>query len=375
MVGASPQDAAQRPAVLVGGMTANEGGKEAFILSAFRLLKDRYDFTFLTDRDAIAHAEELRAGGARIVRVPDRRGHPLAHLRAVNRVVRQGRFHAVWLHQTVVNSLEPLVAARRAGVPVRILHSHSSANMSGRISGVLHHLQRPLVGGCANRRYACSAEAAQWFFGSSPWTFVPNIFDPRPFTFDPVRRQRVRAELGLAPQTTAIIHVARLGPAKNHLFDLGIMSHLRQMGTDAHLLLCGQGPYAQDLRQRVEQAGLSRSVSFLGARSDVADLLQGADVMILPSTFEGLPYTALEAQAAGLPLLMSQAVSASARVGGQVEVLDLARGPQPWAQRITELAGSAHARGPNAIAGSAFDTATALARFERLLRCDETAGS
>ncbi|WP_280527797.1 glycosyltransferase [Actinomyces bowdenii] len=375
MVGASPQDAAQRPAVLIGGMTANEGGKEAFILSAFRLLKDGYDFTFLTDRDAIAHAEELRTGGARIVRVPERRHHPLEHLRAVTRVVRQGRYHAVWLHQTVVNSLEPLVAARRAGIPVRILHSHSSANMSGRISGVLHHLQRPLVSGCANRRYACSAEAAQWFFGSSPWTFVPNILDPRPFTFDPVRRRRMRTELGLGPQTTAIIHVARLGPAKNHVFDLGIMSHLRRMGTDAHLLLCGQGPYAQDLERRVDEAGLRSCVSFLGARSDVADLLQAADVMILPSTFEGLPYTALEAQAAGLPLLMSQAVSASARVGGVVEILDLAQGPQPWARRIAELSASPHARGPNAVIGSAFDAGSARPRFERLLRCDEAAGS
>ena len=375
VAGAVPTNAAARPAVLIGGMTANAGGKEAFILSAFRLLNDRYDFTFLSDRATIAHAEELRAAGARIVRVPDRRGHPAAHVREVGRVVREGRFHAVWLHQTVVNSLEPLIAARRASVPVRILHSHSSANMSGRVSGILHHLQRPLVGLCANRRYACSAEAARWVFGASPWTFVPNVLDPRPFTFDPARRRRTRAELGLDEGSTAIIHVARLGPAKNHRFDLGIMTHLRAMGVDAHLLLCGDGPYRQDLVQRAQQAGLSRRVRFLGARGDVPDLLQAADVMILPSTFEGLPYTALEAQAAGLPLLMSRAVSSSARVGGTIEVLDLEAGPRPWAQRIAELGGPQGVRGPNAIAGSLFDASTARPRFERLLRADEEAES
>lgn len=374
MLGATAQDTARRPAVLIGGMTANAGGKEAFILSTFRLLRDRYDFTFLTDRQAVAHAEELRAGGARIVRVPDRRGHPAAHMRQVSQVVRAGRFHAVWLHQTVVNSLEPLIAARRAGVPVRILHSHSSANMSGRISGVLHHLQRPLVGRCANRRYACSAEAAHWFFGSSPWTFVPNVFDPRPFTFDPARRSRMRAALGLGPRTIAIIHVARLGPAKNHRFDLEIMTRLRAMGAQARLLLCGEGPYRQELSQRAAQAGLEEHISFLGARSDVPDLLQAADVMILPSTFEGLPYTALEAQAAGLPLLMSQAVSSSARVGGRVEVLDLAQGPRAWAGRIAGLGAQQPTRGANAIIGSPFDLSTALPRFERLLRADGAGG-
>ncbi|WP_034515649.1 glycosyltransferase [Actinomyces slackii] len=348
-------------------MTANAGGKEAFILSAFHLLRDRYQVTFLIDRPTIAHQDELVAAGARIVRVPSRREHPLAFLREVRATVRQGRFHAVWLHQTVVNTLEPLVLARLAGVPVRILHSHSSANMSGRLSGILHRLQRPLVRLCANRRYACSAEAAQWMFGRASWTFVPNVFHAAAFSFDAERRASMRAALGLAPSTTAIIHVARLGPAKNHVFDLGIMSELRRMGVDAQLLLCGDGPYRDDLVQRVERAGLSDCVTFLGARSDVPDLLHAADAMILPSTFEGLPYTALEAQAAGLPLLMSQAVSASARVGGTVEVLDLAEGPGPWAQRIAALAACGAPRGGNAVEGSPFDAAVAGPRFAELL--------
>ncbi|AYD90108.1 glycosyltransferase family 1 protein [Actinomyces sp. 2119] len=351
-------------------MTENAGGKEAFILSAFRLLKDSYSFTFLVDRDDVAHQEELLALGARIARVPARRQHPIGYVRAVSRLVRTGGFHAVWLHQTVISSIEPLVAARAVGVPVRVLHSHSSANMSGRVSGILHHLQRPLTGLYANRRYACSAEAAQWLFGDTAWTFVPNIFDPDPFSFDADRRARVRRQLGLHPQERAVVHVARLGPAKNHAFDLRIMEELRAMGVRAQLLLCGDGPYRENLAADVQRMSLDHMVTFLGPRKDVPDLLQAADVMILPSTFEGLPYTALEAQAAGLPLLLSQAVSTSAQVGGQVTVLDLARGPAPWAQAIAAVDPGASPRRPNAVKGSPFDAGTALPRFQELLAAD-----
>ncbi len=351
-------------------MTENAGGKEAFILSAFRLLRDSYSFTFLVDRDAVAHQEELLAAGARIARVPARRQHPVGYVRAVSRLVRAGGFYAVWLHQTVISSIEPLVAARAAGVPVRVLHSHSSANMSGRLSGVLHRIQRPLTGLYANRRYACSAEAAQWLFGNAPWTFVPNIFDPAPFSFDADRRAHVRRQLGLHPQERAVIHVARLGPAKNHAFDLRIMEALRAMGVHARLLLCGDGPYREDLAADVQRLSLDDMVTFLGPRKDVPDLLQAADVMILPSTFEGLPYTALEAQAAGLPLLLSQAVSTSAQVGGQVTVLDLAGGAVPWARAIASLDPRAHLARPNAVKGSPFDAGAALPRFQGLLAAD-----
>ncbi|MDO5093445.1 MAG: glycosyltransferase [Propionibacteriaceae bacterium] len=360
-----------RPAVLVGGLTGSPGGKEAFILAAFRLLRHRYAFTFLADRDVIAHEAELVASGAQVVRVASRRRHPFRFLRDVHQVIQRGRFHAVWLHQTVISTIEPLLFARWAGVPVRILHSHSSANMSGRVSGLLHRLQRPLARRLANRRFACSAEAARWFFGHAAWTFVPNVFDPAPFTFDATCRTNMRRALGLADDELAVIHVARLGPAKNHAFSLQVMAELQRLGIPACLLLSGDGPYRTALEAAAAQAGLTGCVRFLGQRSDVPDLLQAADVMILPSTFEGLPYVALEAQAAGLPLLLSEAVSVSADAGGDVRFVPLVEGPQKWARLIATVTSSPPNRGRNVIIGSDFDATAAQPRFEALLAVGE----
>lgn len=359
--------AAVRPRILVGGMTDNPGGKEKYILSAIEAIRSGADFVVLSDIDRVAFQDELEAWGVEVARVPHRRKDPLGHLRGLWRLIRDGRFQTVWLHQTVISSLEPLLFAALRRVPNRALHSHSSRNMSGRLSGILHAIQRPFAPLVANRRLACSDEAAKWFFPFAKWTFAPNAFDVAPFDFDPDRRSRVREALGLPDTAQAILHVARLGPAKNHAFDIEIMRVVRERGDNAILLLCGDGPYREDLERAVHEAGLGDHIRFLGVRSDVPDLLQAADAAILPSTFEGLPYTALEAQAAGLPILLSDAVSTRAEAGGDVVWLPIDQGPGPWVEALAALRARPATPRVNAIRGTRFDMAEASQHFNALL--------
>ncbi len=349
--------ATSKPRLLLGGMTENQGGKEAFIMNAFHRLKDRYDCWFIADR-SIAYADEITEAGGTIVRVAPRGSAPLRYLRDLDRLIRDNHFTAVWLNQTVVNSIEPLVIARRHGVPYRILHSHSSRNMGSRLTGALHTLQRPLVPLVANRRFACSQPAAEWFFGKRSYTFIPNLFGAASFTFDATRRAEMRAELGFADETLVVAHVARLGPEKNHAFSLEILTALLARDAEAVLVLVGDGPLRDDIRHRVEEAGLSSRVQFLGMRDDVDGILQASDALILPSHFEGLPFTALEGQAAGLPVILSSAVTREADASPLATFLSLEAGPQAWADGILRaVEANDRSAGGNPLVGTPFDSA------------------
>lgn len=349
--------ATSKPRLLLGGMTENQGGKEAFIMNAFHSLKGRFDCWFIADR-SIAYADEIAEAGGTIVRVAPRGSSPLRYLRDLDHLIRDNHFTAVWLNQTVVNSIEPLVIARRHGVPYRILHSHSSRNMGSRLTGMLHALQRPLVPLVANRRFACSKPAAEWFFGKRPYTFIPNLFDAASFTFDEAKRAEMRAELGIADENLVVVHVARLGPEKNHVFSLEVLSALLVRDADAVLVLVGDGPLREDIRHRAGEAGHSSRVQFLGMRDDVDGILQASDVLILPSHFEGLPFTALEGQAAGLPVVLSTAVTREADASPLARFLPLEDGPDAWADGILQAVDTNMRRSNgNPLVGTPFDSA------------------
>lgn len=353
--------------VLVGGMTENQGGKELFILGLLRALSPVADCTVLVDRSKIAFRDEIAGAGASIVQVHARGAHPFRYLRDLRRVFKKGHYDAIWFNQTVINSLEPMVFARLNSIPVRILHSHSSSNMGSRLTGLLHHWQRPLASLVVNHRFACSEEAASWFFPRQSWTFVPNGFDVGKYTFDRSTREQVRKGLGLSPATKAIVHVARLGPAKNHAFDVSLMESLLQSDQDVHLLLVGDGPYRKGLERLVREHTLQGHISFLGARKDVPELLSAADIAILPSTFEGLPYTVLEAQAAGLPILVSDIVSERCDVSNLAVRIPLSDGPDRWAQVLIDLIHEERDRDHNPVLGTVFDITVASSVYRDLL--------
>lgn len=356
-----------KPRVLLGGMTANAGGKESFILSVFEALRHDYECWFLTDREIYREEEIVSAGGI-IARVTPRGSSPLAYLRDLKTLFEQTRFDVVWMNQTVVNSLEPLWFARRRGVPVRALHSHSSRNMGGRLTGVLHHLQRPFVGQVANRSYACSEPAAKWFFRRRPYVFVPNFFDVAKFSYQSRVRSQVRTQLQLSPDAVVLTQVAHFGAVKNHGFTLKVLEHLVEMGVKAQLLFVGEGPQRSQIEQEVRNRGLAGRVMFLGMRDDVDRLLQASDALLLPSFFEGLPYVALEAQASGLPTVLSTSVTREVALTPLAQFVSLEAGATAWAARVMAVVHAVdRERAGDPLSGSPFDIRQARATLHAIL--------
>lgn len=127
-------------------------------------------------------------------------------------------------------------------------------------------------------------------------------------------RIRLRRELNIPAETPVIGITGRLSPEKGHYTLLKAMPQIRQQCPQAVLVVAGDGPTRPVCQQIIDDLELHKAVRLLGNRSDVPDILEAVDVIAVPSSREGLAYSALEAMAAGRPVV-------AFAVGGMVELL------------------------------------------------------
>ena len=260
-------------------------------------------------------------------------------------------------------SLSYLQIARRAGVPVRIAHSHNT--------DLRKSLTRPLklaVHAWAKERYtreatalwACSRDAASFLFSKSElsqkgFQYIPNGIDTERFRFDPAIRETVRTKLKLSGMFV-IGNVGRLCCQKNQDFLLDVFEELLKRNLDSRLLLVGEGEDKTGLMRKAHRLGIAEKVLFYGTTDHVERLLWAMDVFTFPSRFEGLGIAAVEAQAAGLPVLCSKEIPPEAIVTDQAIQLELSAGPSVWAERVLELRAVDRETGAETIAAAGFDT-------------------
>lgn len=225
--------------------------------------------------------------------------------------------------------------AQKYGVPVRIAHCHGAGlrNSPGvALKLKLHELGKRLWSGCATTRLACSRQAAEFLFPKGmSYEWIPNGIDAARFCFQAEGRGAVRRELGIE-EDTLLGTVGRLSAEKNQGFLLKVLREVKAKAPNAVLLLVGGGQMEEALRQRAEETGVSDSVIFYGESPRIPELLWAMDVFLFPSTTEGLGIAAVEAQAAGLPVVCSEHIPGEALVTEGVTRLPLSAGAGAWAE-------------------------------------------
>lgn len=248
--------------------------------------------------------DEIESMGCQLHIAPSRLRHPIRYIRFASRLIRENSYAVVHAHGNSCTLAIDLLAARLGGARVRIAHSH---NTTCRFT-LLHYLLLPLFNRLYTHAFACGEEAGLWMFRRRPFSVIPNAIDTRQFAADAEARSAVRAEFGFG-DALVLGHISNFVPAKNPLFLLEVLEEVRGKGADCRLLLVGDGPMRAELEARARTMNLSDYVCFTGARADVAQLYQAMDAFLLPSLYEGFPTVALEAQCAGLPVVMSDAVT------------------------------------------------------------------
>ena len=328
--------------VLTVGMTSTAGGVENFLMSyCGRIDKSRVRFDFLSRYEEAAYPEKRREIGRTWV-IPRRSEDPVKYYREIRAFfeAHAKEYDVIWDNECMFNDMTPLALAAEYGIPVRIAHSHTPQNMdpslAGKARGTLHRAQRRSLARYANVLWACSEESAKWACPAMdlPFTIVPHAIEAEKYRFDASVRAEVRAHYGLT-DCLVVGHVGRLQYQKNQTFLLEAFQRLHVREPRARLVLVGEGPNLLDLEAKAVSLGVEQEVLFLGQRDDVPRLLQAFDLFAMPSRFEGLGMAAVEAQAAGLTCLLSDAFPREAAITKNVTFLP-PEDPDLWAERMLD---------------------------------------
>lgn len=229
--------------------------------------------------------------------------------------------------------------AKKLGVPVRIASARGSLQAES-LKNFLRNIVKLPVNFYATHKFAVSKLAGEWLFGkkavkNGEVEIERNSINTKQFAFSPEVRDKIRAELKLK-NDLAIIHVGNFVPVKNHLFLIKVFNEILKLNNNARLLLVGGGDN-EPVKALAEELGILDKINFLGVRNDVSRLLQAGDIFIFPSFHEGFPGAVLEAEASGLPCLVSNSVTDEVKLSDNVLMLPLSKGAEFWAQKALEM--------------------------------------
>lgn len=300
------------------------GGSQAMIMSLLRNInRSEIMFDFIIDHPEYKdYKEEVLALGAKIYEMPTFRGTNLFQIKKSWNAFFDGHPEYKILHSHVRSYASLYIPiAKRHGVKT-IIHSHSTSNGDGVKALVKNALQYPLRFQ-ADYLMACSNEAGEWLYGKRAcqkpnYLFFPNAIDTERFRYDQKKATCYRKKWGLDGKFV-VGHVGRFHIAKNHLFLLDAFANVCEKRSDAMLLLVGDGELRGEIENRIRELKIENRVILTGNRNDVSELMQMMDIFVFPSTWEGLPVSVIEAQANGLPCLISD------RITKEVDVSELVK--------------------------------------------------
>lgn len=334
------------------------GGLENLLMNYYRNIdRSKIQFDFLTHVDIHQDfEEEIAALGGRLYRLPRLNPLSISYRRKLRCFFAEHpEYRIVHSHLDCLSAI-PLKAAKQCGVPVRLAHSHSSSVVRN-WKMLLKYLYRPLIPRYATDLFACGEKAGAWMFQSNPFRVLSNAVDAKLFRFDPSAALRIREKLGLG-KAFVVGHVGQFRQEKNHLFLLDTFAEVLQRDPDSRLMLVGKGPQMEPAMEKADTLGIRDQVLFLGARPDIPELMQAMDVFVLPSLYEGLPVTMIEAQASGLPCVISDGVPLECKLTDAVTQVPLAEAADRWAEAILSQKNHERHDGCDAIAAAGFDIGT-----------------
>lgn len=324
---------------IVGSM--NAGGAETFLMKVYRQLdKTKYQMDFaVAVQEKGFYDDEIVSMGGKIFHITPKSEGVIKNFNSIMRLVRDEKYQYVLrTSQHSLSALE-LLAAWMGGAKTRVFRSSNSNTTTGGGPDLkLHKLCMFMPRWFANVRIAPSTEAAEFMFGkgcvsNGKAQIVHNGIDLNLYRYSDENRRSVRTEFGVEDKYV-VGHVGRFNQQKNHKKIIEIFAELKHENPNAVLILVGKGELEEDIRKLVRDRGLEDSVIFSGVRSDVPRLLCGMDVFIFPSLYEGMPNTVIEAQATGLPCVISDTITREANVTNIVEYVCLESSAKIWAKKI-----------------------------------------
>lgn len=301
--------------------------------------RDGLNYTFPVYADIHPRLkEELNALGSTIT-VPDRKRDVKGYIAQLYRILGEG-YDVLHVHGNSGTMLIETALAKLRGVKKVIVHAHSTSTNHPLANAVMKY---PMMF-MADERLACSKAAGEWLYGKRTYMVLNNAIDIGKYRFDAQNRKHYREEFDIKDEEFLIGHIGHFTPQKNHFFLLDVFKAYHSLNPNTKLLLIGDGPDQPRVKEMAKDLGIWNQVIFAGRRSDAACIYSAMDLFLLPSRREGLPLVMVEAQANGLPMLVSDVITKDACCTDRVFRRPLSAGSDAWAKEIGEIAGMPCAR-------------------------------
>lgn len=317
------------------GMSRNKGGVESYIQNLCQELRpEKFEIIY--------SAPDIELEGT-VWNPPANRHNFLKYYTFWMSFYRANHFDAVYYNTCDVVSIDQLRFAKASGVPVRIIHSHNTGNQQGinRRMSLFHRLSekcsRKVLDKYATHFLACSQGAGEWMFDGIPFKVIRNGISLPKYRYNEKSRKAIQDTLHI--QNEKLIGViGRLAPQKNPLFTVEVLKKVLKNHKDYSAVFVGDGELRTETEEAVRAAGLQDQVHFVGTVDNVNEWMSAVDCLLMPSLFEGLPFVLVEAQAAGLPCVVSSAVSEEANISGELRYVGLDEPQESWEEAIVQAA-------------------------------------
>lgn len=292
----------------------------------------KMDFVSISNKSSLEMMSQYNAEGFLTPSLPPRNSNLIRYGIKLYFLLKKGKYNIIHVNGSSSLIILELFIGWLAGTRVRIAHSRNTTANHKKTHAILKIPLNWIING----RLACGKDAGKWLFGNKEFDIIHNGKNLSKFSYDEDLRQNVRTKLDIG-EKFVIGHVGRFNNQKNHQFLINVFEKLLKHIPESVLILIGDGPLESQVRDLIVSKGLSEKVIFTGAVDKVQDFLQGIDMMVFPSKYEGLPNVVLEWQAMGLPSVISDKITNECAVCDLVQIEKLDDNIDDWVQDIVKV--------------------------------------
>lgn len=317
---------------------ACNGGVEACIMNYYAHIdRSKVQFDFLVESTSkIVDREKIEAMGGKVVIIPSYK-NPFKYMKVLTLLFKSGEYDIVHSNMNTL-SVFTLRAAKRAGIKIRIAHSHSTTNKKEFIRNLAKNILKLFSKKYATHFYACSKKAGEWLFGKKTFNsnrvvIINNGISINTFRFSNEKRLAIRNRYNIGNRFV-MGHVGRFVEQKNHDFLIDVFYSFQKINPESILVLVGDGPLQEKVIKKVNNLGITEKVLFMGPQKDVASFYCAMDCFVMPSLYEGLPVVGVEAQINGLPCFFSSSITNEVVISDYSYIVDSSFKCREWVDLI-----------------------------------------
>lgn len=363
--------------VLIAGLSNTFGGAESIVLSIVLNIIEKgsdIDFMLILPRNGNCEYIEKIKGKIDILEVPSWGVNIFGYRKEINHIFKKNKIDVVWLNTSNFSNIDLIKIAKYYTHSRIIVHSHGCSLEAGSktkraLALLFHKINRSKAKRYYDYQFACSKNAGMWLFKDNSNTMIiKNAINIDSFRYSESTRAKTRNELGVS-EKRVVLHVGRFVDVKNHKKIINILEKIINHNANYILLLVGEGPLVKSIKEYIVESGMDDYVRYLGFRSDISEIMQASDVFILPSKSEGFPLTLVEAQATGLPCVISDVITKEIKLTDLVSYVPLDDSDSFWAANV-ENAFSKYDRAyyANELKGIGYDLRDEAERVEGIMR-------